>query len=363
MKFSVTKEHLNTVLKRAMCAISPRVTFPVLNNFLLEASGDRLIVTASDLEISVRTSVPALVEEEGKTTLPAKKLSQIAAAFPAGDVYFVCDEDEISSLSCQKSHYKLRGLDASQFPPLGDFEEVWSFTLPTHELVRNIAKVSYARSSDETRKQLNGVLFSVRNAVLTIAATDGRRLALVEKPLPDPTATDGDVILPNKASAELARGLDGDGDVKVRLNQACVVFETIDTVIMTKLVEGTYPNFRQVIPDNFNRSVAIPRAIFAEALNRVSMVVSDNSASVRLQLNEGQLVVSASSADVGEASEPVDVSYEGDSVTISFNPLFFNEPLKYLDCDQLIMQFKDDYSPVVISGDEGFLYVLMPMRG
>ena len=131
---------------------------------------------------------------------------------------------------------------------------------------------------------------------------------------------------------------------------------------MTKLVEGTYP-FPRVIPENFTRSVAIPRINFSDALNRVSMVVSDSSAAVRLQLSEGQLVVSASSPDVGEASEPVDVSYEGEPVTISFNPLFFNEPLKYLDCDQMIMQFKDDYSPVVISGDEGFLYVLMPMRG
>lgn len=364
MKFSITKEHLNTALKRAMCAISPRVTFPVLNNFLLEARDDRLIVTASDLEISIRTSVPALVEEEGSTTLPAKKLAQIAGAFPAGDVYFIADENQIVSLSCQKSQYKLRGLDADQYPPLGDFQEAWSFTLPTRDLVRNIVKVSYARSTDENRKQLNGVLFSIRNAVLTVAATDGRRLALVDKALADVSVPDGDAILPNKVSVELARCFDDQDEVIVRLNEAAVIFETADTAVMSKLVEGSYPNFRQVIPDQANRSVAtIPRTAFAEVLNRVAMVVSDSGAAVCLQLSEGQLLVSASSADVGDASEPLEVSYEGESVNISFNPLFFHEPLKYLECDQMIMQFKDDFSPVVISGDAGFLYVLMPMRG
>ena len=173
---------------------------------------------------------------------------------------------------------------------------------------------------------------------------------------------DGDVILPAKVVAELARMLEGEGDVTVRLSDARAAFEFGSTLLVSKLVEGTYPNYRQVVPAAFAHSVAIPRVPFAEALNRVAMVVSETSAAIKMTLKPAEMVVSAMSPEVGEAKEPIEVSYEGDPLAIAFNPLFFTEPIKHLECDQLIMQFNDEYSPVALSGDEGFLYVVMPMR-
>jgi DNA polymerase-3 subunit beta len=289
---------------------------------------------------------------------------QIANGLPNGDVTIETTDDEQSTLSCQKAYFKIHGLAAENFQKPEEVQEEWTLKLPVQDLVKNLIKVSYAKSMDEDgRRYLNGVLLSVRGDVLTIAATDGRRLALVEKPLEAGTAVDGDIILPAKASVELTRSLDGVGEVTIRVSQSTIVFETADVVLTSKLIEGTYPNYRQVIPKTFAKNVAIPRAAFSEALARVSMVVSDSSTSVRLSLGENTLTISANSNEVGESSEPVEIEYTDEPFEISFNPQFVSEPLKYLDCEQLIMQFSDDLSPVALTGDEGFLYIIMPMRG
>jgi DNA polymerase-3 subunit beta len=362
MKFTVSKDNLVAALRRVMTAVSPRSTLPALNNLLFETEGENLRITATDLEVCVTTSIPALIESSGATTLPAKKFNQICSGLPVGDVTLDCGEDDMATLTCGKVRYRIHGLSAEQYPKPEDFSEDWSFSLSARDLVSSLEKVAYARSDDDSRKQLSGVLLSIRAGMFTIAATDGRRLALVERVLDSEGAVDGDVILPNKAVLELVKNMNQDGDIKVRLSTANVAFETQDTSVMSKLVEGSYPNFRQVIPDRFASSVAISRLPFADALNRVSMVVSENSSSVKLNFGATQLTLSASSVEYGEASEPVDVSYEGEEINIAFNPVYFSDPLKFLDCDQLIIQFNDELSPVQLSGDEGFLYILMPMR-
>ena len=364
MKLTVTKDNLVSAIKRVVNAVSSKITLPALSNILVEAEGDSMILTASDLELSIEARVPAMVFEAGATTLPAKKFMQIAGGLPNGDVTIETTDDEQSTLSCQKAYFKIHGLAAENFQKPEEVQEEWTLKLPVQDLVKNLIKVSYAKSMDEDgRRYLNGVLLSVRGDVLTIAATDGRRLALVEKPLEAGTAVDGDIILPAKASVELTRSLDGVGEVTIRVSQSTIVFETADVVLTSKLIEGTYPNYRQVIPKTFAKNVAIPRAAFSEALARVSMVVSDSSTSVRLTLGPNTLTISANSNEVGESSEPVEIEYSDEPFEISFNPQFVSEPLKYLDCEQLIMQVSDDLSPVALTGDEGFLYIIMPMRG
>jgi DNA polymerase-3 subunit beta len=265
-------------------------------------------------------------------------------------------------VSCGKAQFRIVGLDPHSFPKDTGFTEEWSMSLPGNDLRKALGKVSYATSEDEARHVLNGILMSVREGMLTVVATDGRRLALVERHLSGEGIPDGDVILPAKLVAELQHMLDGDGDVNVRLSASRAAFEFGSTLLVSKLVEGTYPNYRQVVPSSFGQSVAIPRSAFKDALNRVAMVVSETSSAVKVSLKSAEMVISAVSAEVGEATEPVDVSYEGVPLAMAVNPLFLTEPLKHLECDQLILQFNDEYSPVALSGDEGFLYVVMPMR-
>ena len=308
-------------------------------------------------------SIPALVEVPGATTLPARKTAQIAAALPSGDVVLDTDDHHSTAVSSGRAFFRILGISADEFPRDTAFSGEWSFGLPAIELRKALAKVSYSTSEDENRQVLSGILLSVREGMLTVAATDGRRLALVERPLDGEGVAEGDVILPGKVAAELGRMLEGEGNVVVQLSESRASFEFGGTVVTSKLVEGTYPNYRQVIPGTFAQSVAIPRLAFAEALNRVSMVISDTSSAVKLSLRTAEMVVSATSHEVGEAKEPVEVSYEGGPLDIAFNPLFFTEPLKNLECDQIIMRFNDEYSPVALLGDEGFIYVVMPMRG
>lgn len=362
MKVTVSRDNLLLGLRRVGPFVGSRTTLPILNNVLVVADGESLTLSTTDLEVSIRTSVPAFVEQAGTTTLPAKKFASIVGALPEGDVLLEMSEPNLIKLRCGRSSFKILGLDAKDFPEDTEFAEEWAFSLPAIEFRKCLAKVSYSRSLDESRHVLNGVLMSVREGMLSIAATDGRRLALIERSLDEETAPDGDVILPSKIVAELSKLLSGEEKVCVKLSDSRAVFECPDMVVSSKLVEGNYPNYRQVIPENFAHSVAIPRVTFEHVLSRIALVVSDSSASVLVSLENGIMNLSASSAEVGEAEEPMDISYEGEKFEMSFNPDFFRDPLRELDCDQLIMQFNDGYSPVALAGDEGFIYVVMPMR-
>jgi DNA polymerase-3 subunit beta len=363
MNITISKDQLALGLRRILTVVSSRTTLPALNNVLLEAEGENLILTATDLEVSVRTSLPAFVEEPGATTVPAKKFGQIISSLTGGDVSLKTDETQSTSISSGRSFFRIVGLDAEEFPRDSEFSEEWSFDLPADVLRKSFLKVSFASSVDETRHVLNGTLMSIRNGIMTVAATDGRRLALLERPLESESIPDGDAILPPKVVAEIEKTMEGDKNVRVRLSESRIAFDLEHTRITSKLVEGNYPNYRQVVPENFTQSVTIPRVEFGDVINRVSMVVSESSAAVKLKLTNAEMTISATSNEFGEAKEPVDVSYEGEPLEIAFNPVFFTDPLRNLECDQLIMQFNDEYSPVALSGDEGFLYVVMPMRG
>lgn len=363
MKFTVSKASLNDAIKKVINAISTKVTLPVLNNILLEADGDTLSVSASDLEIFIKTTIPAVILESGATTLPSKKFAQIISDFPNGDVTVETNEEDCATITCCRSRFKLHGLPAINYQKPDEFTEDWSFTLPAKDLLDNLAKVSYARSDDDqNRRVLNGVLFSVRAGTITIAATDGKRLALVEKPIATDVPADGDIILPIKVTTELPRSLEADKEVTIRISMSAVVFQTPDTIIVSRLLEGVYPNYRQVIPDTFAYKIDIKRAEFLEVLRRVSLILTNEGMSVRLELSNNCMEVQASNPQLGEANEPVDITYDGPDMKIAFNPQFFSDPLKLLSCETFSMNFTDDLSPVQLSGDEGFLYILMPMR-
>jgi len=206
-------------------------------------------------------------------------------------------------------------------------------------------------------------MLAIHEGNFTAVATDGRRLALVEKIMDGiDESLKRKVILPLKVVNELQKLLDEEGTVELRLSESRASFSIRDTVLTTKLVEGEYPNYRQVIPSSFKNSVVLPREAFAEVLNRVAVVVTDSGASVRFKLTENALELSASSSDLGDATEPMNVAYDGEPVTIAFNPGFLRDPLRTLDADDMTIRFNDEFKPVAILGDEGFLYVIMPMR-
>ena len=367
MKFVVTTENLANSLKRVMPAINSKPSNPVLANILFVADAESVMIAGSDFDVRIETKVPAIVMRPGSITLPAKKLQQIVSVLPSGDVEVSMDDEESQtvSLDCRKAHYKMHGLAAADYPSAEEFHPDWGFSMSVRELLGSFSKVSYARSTDESRKELNGVLLSLRGGIMTVAATDGRRLALVEKPFQQDldNSVEGDVILSFKSVSELLKCLGQDDEVKVGLNQAVASFESSNTRIFTRLREGRYPNFRSVIPTSFTQKVAISRVGFIDVLTRVATIVagSENPTMI-FDIGESEMVISASSQEFGEAHEAMEISLDGAPVRICFNPDFLIEPLKFLECDQLVIKLNDVFNPVAIEGDEGFIYVLMPIK-
>jgi DNA polymerase-3 subunit beta len=362
MKLTVPKDALSGALRQVLNVVSSRTTLPVLSNVMLEAADEKLVVTGTDLEVSVRAELGVPVTEPGSVTVLARKFGQIVSSLPDGDVLLETDANHHTTLSCKKAFFKIVGMDSAEFPREAPLENGWSFTMTCSEFRKILSKVSYASSPDESRRVLNGILLSLRAGTLTAAATDGRRLALVEKPMDETVASEGDVILPPKAVNEVLKLGQPEDQLVVQLTDRRAAFKGGNTLLVSKLVDGNYPNYRQVIPGSFSHDVVIPRAEFQTVLNRVSMVVSETSASVRLKLDKAQMIVSATSSEFGESNEPLDVSYDAKPIQIAFNPTFLMDPLKHLESDQVRIQFNDEFSPVMMSADDGFLYVLMPMR-
>lgn len=364
MKLTVSTQDLSDAMRKVNSVVSSRSTIPVLSNVLLVAKDNRLTLTTTDLEVSIATTIDARIERDGETTLPSKKFQQIVSTLKGKDVVLDTNAEMTTNISCGHAKFKIMGMDSAEFPLENEFQEDRKLNLPTTDFGKTLKKIAYAVSTDQTRYVLNGILLSIREGNFTAVATDGRRLALVERILDDAEAIlDGDVILPIKVVNELQRLLgDSDGEVLIKLSDSRASFTVGNTLIISKLVEGTYPNYRQVIPASFKNSLILNRDNFADVLNRVAVVVTDSAASVRFELEENVLTLSASSAEVGESREPIEVAYVGDPVKISFNPQFLRDPMRNLECDELTLRFNDEFKPVVLLGDEGFLYVIMPMR-
>jgi DNA polymerase III subunit beta len=362
MKFSISKEALLEGLQKVQHVVSTRTTLPILSNVLLVAKNGRLTFTTTDLDVGITGSVEAKIEKEGATTLPAKRLVNIVRELPASEVEITVDAKNIASIQSGPSFFKIIGLGQDDFPPLPDFEGAKEFRMPQQQLRDGLKKTSYAISTDETRYVLNGIYTSFRDGKLTLVATDGRRLAMVENDLDFPASHETDVIVPTKAVQELQRLLGDTGEVLIRLSDSQISFSIGEHLLISKLIEGNYPNYRQVIPGDSTERVELPRESTLDTVRRVSLLSSDKSNSVKLVFGSNVVEVTANSPDVGEARETMEVAYGGKAMQIAFNPEFLMAPLRNLESDTVYLDLIDEMSPGVVRIDGSFLYVIMPMR-
>jgi len=362
MKFSVSKEKLLAGLQTVQNVVSTRTTLPILSNVLLQASNGQVRFTTTDLDVGVSGTIEANVEREGGTTLPARRLVNIVRELPAAEVIIEVDSKNVATIRCGQSFFKILGLPEDEFPPLPKFEEAKSFTLSQQMLRDALKKTAYAISTDETRYVLNGILFTFKENKLTLVATDGRRLALVDLELEFPRSLEADVIVPTKAVTELGRLLGDDGDVKLSIAENQVAFEVGGTLLVSKLIEGNYPNYRQVIPGDAKERITLEREQFLNAVHRVSLLSSEKSNSVKLVFTKNNIEIAANTPDIGEARESLPVVYKGREFSIAFNPEFLQAPLRNLSNDEVYLDLIDEMSPGVIKIQSPFLYVLMPMR-
>lgn len=362
MKFRISKEAFLDGLQKVQSVVSSRTTLPILSNVLIVARNGRIQFTTTDLDVGITGSVEAQIDKEGATTLPAKKLVSVVRELPTSEVEVSVDTKNHASIRSGPSFFKIIGLGEAEFPPLPNFQDAKQFRIPQAILRDGLRKTAYAISTDETRYVLNGIFASFRDGKLTLVATDGRRLAMVDSDLEFPASHETDVIIPTKAVQELQRLLGDSGELTVGLTGNQISFSIGDTLLVSKLIDGNYPNYRQVIPGDAIERVVISREALLETTRRVSLLSSDKSNSIKLVFSENQIEVTANTPDVGEAQETLDVIYQGKPMQIAFNPEFLQAPLRNLETDDVYLDLIDEMSPGVLRIEGTFLYVLMPMR-
>ena len=362
MKFTVNREKLQKALQRVGSIIGSRSMFPVLGNVLMQAEDNVLTLTTTDLEIRISTTLEVSVEVPGVSTAPARKLTSLVGCFVGADVLFDIDEKDHIKLKCGTSHFTLLGLAAADFPAPESFESKREVRIKEDEFKKMIGSIAYAVSVDDSRKVLTGILLSARESTLTLVATDGKRLAMQENTPESITGGDGDAIIPLKAAQEVRRLLDGDNSFTIRIGDKQCCFAGGDFELTTKLIEGNYPNYRQVVPASFSRTVEVSTGVFLSKIETVSLVLSDSSCFIILRFEDNQLKLQASSTEVGEGSDMVEVAFDGEPFEVSFNPAFLADPLRNCTAEKIRMKLNDPLNPVAIEGDEGFLYVIMPIR-
>ncbi len=366
MNLAIAKDQIIHGLQSVQNVVSTRTTLPILSNVLLRAEEGRLELTATDLDVTVSCAVEANVKKAGSTTIPVKKVFSIIRELGSPEIELEVDEKNACSVRAGSSFYKINGLAAEEFPPIQKFKENKKITLPQEKLKSMLKKTSFAISTDESRYVLNGIFISLKDHKMTMVATDGRRLALVDEEM-ELGDTTGEFIVPTKAVNELSRLLSDKGEVEIKFTENQVAFTLKDDkgfsiLIISKLVEGNYPNYRQVIPAETKERIPLVREEFLSALKRAEIMTSDKANSVKLHFTKNNLAITANSPEVGEARESIAVNYKGKEFAIAFNPAYMIDPLNALSSEEVFLELIDELSPGVIKTNAPFLYVVMPMR-
>lgn len=373
MKFQINKDHFSNGLQQVLNVVATRSTMPILSNVLIEASEGHISLTTTNLDLGIRCRIKADVSDSGAITLPVRKLATIVRELPQADVFVESGEGNQTKITSGGSNFKIMGISAEEFPALPNFENRKVFELSQADIVSMLKSVSYAQSTDENRYILNGVYFNFADEKLTLVATDGRRLGLtaLETEITEDNA--GSLILPAKTVGELERLLGKGEMVKVAFNDRQAAFEiaiddtgdsglTDHLYLVSKVVEGNYPNYRQVIPKETEHRVKIERELMLECVRRAALVVSEKHNSVKLKVSKNLLEISGSSSEYGESHESMAIAYDGPEVQVAFNPQFLMEPLKALTKDEVFFEFKDELSPGLFKTLDNFICVIMPLR-
>ena len=357
MKFKVNRDHFASGLAQVLNVVGSKATMPILSNVLIEAEKDQISLTTTNLDLGIRCRIKAEVKESGAVTLPVKRLATIVRELPNVDVTFDAAPNHQVKLSSGGSNFRIMGIGREDFPPLAEIGDEKAYSLEQSELAGMLRSVAYAQSTDETRFILNGVYFNFKDQKLSLVATDGRRLALVSKEMETPAAKSGAIILPAKTVNELVRLLDKGAKVKISFSDRKAAFQIatdkdtsglVDSIYLySKVVEGNYPNYLQVIPKETHQRIKLERELFLQCIHRAGLVCSDKSNSVKIKLTSNLLEITAQSPDFGEAHESMAISYSGPDLQVAFNPAFLMDPLRALTKDEVFFELKDEVSPGV----------------
>jgi len=369
MEFTVSRADLVRELNLSQGVVEKKTTIPILSNILVEAEGDRIHLTATDLELGIRASCLARVKKSGAGTIPARRLLDYVRLLPEGDVQIKIQENHWASLVCGRSRTRIAGMSRDSFPELPQMPAVLA-EIPIGVLASMIGKTIFSISSEESRFTLNGALLVLRKGGLTMVATDGHRLAMVESS-GELTGISGAyrALLPRKAMGELQK-LASDSDpaaiVKFSGDDNHLFFQLGDRLLLSRKLTGNFPDYERVLPKDQPNSVPLDREEFRSAIERVAQFSDERSRSIRVRVDKGEVKIHPSVSETGESEESLPVDYEGPSVEIGFNAQYLLEFLRAVQEPQVAFLFKDPHSAGELrpGGDkpENYRYVIMPMR-
>lgn len=377
MKFKINRDHFSSGLQLVTSVVGARKTMPILQNVLLEAKDGLVRLTTTNLDLGARCSVKAVVADEGSITLPVKEIGRIVRELADMEVSVETSDNSKATISTRGSIFNVIGMDSKEFPPLPELEGQKEFSLKRNEVISMLKSVSYAQSVNEERYMLKGVFFQFSKDKLSLVATDGRRLAVTNRTITASEEESGEFILPSLTVTEIEKLPDIGEDINISFTDRQVAFELKvkntddansgfkDSVyLVSKVVEGKYPNYKQVIPkDDFN-SAEIERELMQECVHRAALV-SDEKVTLRIKPEEMEIT---GQSVVGDACESMPINYKGEEAAVSFNPRFLLDPLKSITKDKISLEFRDDMSPGVfkVKDEEKdalvFLCVVMPIR-
>lgn len=368
MQFTIGQSEFVEALSAVANIVPARTPLPIIGNLLLAAESDELALSATDLDLSVTIRVKAKVDSGGRVTLPARKLADMIRALPPSPVR-VRGEAEHVTVECENSQFRVHGLPAEDFPtfPALSFEDGLTVTAGT--IAKLAAHTSFAASSEDTRPILNGVLWEVLGDRMQMVATNGHRLARYGVPasVRGGKKSSRDVIVPPKALAQIGRIFAPDDEIVVVMDEKQIGFRGEHGVVYSRLIEGPYPNYEQVIPKDNDKRLRADKERFSAALRRMAVMASDQTHRVRLSMKDDSLKLFVSTPDVGEGSEEMMVSYEGDPIDIGFNASYLLEVLRFVDSDEVEISLKAPeraalVKPVGGDGGEEYLCLVMPLR-
>ena len=366
MKIRCEKESLLNGIQTVYSTTTLKSTLPILSNILLETKKERVRLTATDLDIGITSEVDVKTEMDGAVTIPAKRFFDIVKELPQNkEIIISAKKNNIIHLECENLFFKLIGLPKEEFPKLPEFKDKDAIVISQVVLKKMLTMTAFSMSYDQTRYVLNGILFVIGPKTLRLVATDGRRLAMIEKELPLPKEFEKNpkkIIIPTKAISELLRTLGSDKEVRIVLNENQVLFNLGQTTIISRLVEGEFPNYEQVIPKEAKDKLRVGRENFLLAVKRANILTSQESQAIKLEIFKDKLVVSKVTPELGESREEVGADYKGQDIVIGFNPNYLIEALKNLDKPDAELEVTSPEKPGVIRTGDGYVYVVLPMQ-
>lgn len=365
MEFSVDRNELYRCLQRLQGFIDPKGPMPILSNLLFQSVEKGVLVSATNLDIGLKKLCPAVVTKPGNLTIHSKKLHDIVRELPDGEIHLTTLDNQWARLTCGKSKFRLALLPVDDFPPFPKYNAGAMKQIDGGVLGEMIERTFHAISQDETRYMLNGVLLQLFKDHVRMVATDGHRLAYVRRPIALKVEKEMEIIIPKKAVQELKKLTEEEGgDLSFTHQDNHLIFQKDETVFVSRLLEGKFPNYEQVIPTKNTKSALVQVDPLIHALKRVAILADEKSKMVKLQFSHGKLELTSEASELGDAMESLDVEYTKEDIGIGINAVYLIDVLSILQNDTVSLNMEDGLSPLLIKSpvDEDFLSIVMPMR-